>query len=132
MVVNTLLPCPDCNKQANVKLGQVGRRDSLAWFRSWNCKNCGFNLEEGGDEIPNEFREILITEEGSWALIISEALKGASAFKTLKDVIGLSLQDVAKLRKDESGCVYIGTKAEADFYQRQCGQMGLELSVVNK
>lgn len=130
-MVNLLLPCPNCNNQANVRLGQVGRKGGLAWFRSWSCDNCGFRLEENGDEIPDEIREILINEEGSWALIIEETSKGASAFKILKDVMGLSLQDVAKLRKDESGCAFTGTKVEVDFYKRQCGNLGLELLVKN-
>lgn len=131
MMADLLLPCPDCNKPACVKLGQVGRRESLAWFRSWNCKNCGFKLEENGDETPDEIREVLIKEDGIWTLAISESSKGAPAFKILKDVIGLSMHDIAKLRNDSSGCVFKGTKVEVEFYQGKCEELGLELSVTN-
>ncbi|WP_152428710.1 hypothetical protein [Vibrio azureus] len=130
-MADLLLSCPDCSKQACVKLGQVDRRNNLAWFRSWNCENCGLRIEEDGDETPNKIREILINEEGAWALILSEVSKKASAFKILRDVIGLSLQDVARLRKDKSGCVFIGTKEEVNFYQRKCGELGLELLVID-
>jgi hypothetical protein len=126
-MVNIMLSCPDCNKLANINVGQIARRDCLVWFRSWNCENCGFSLEEGGEDTPEDIRKIMMCEEGSWVLTISEMSKGVSAYKILKEVLALSLQDVAKLRKDQSGCVYTGTKAEVNFYQRQCVELGLEL-----
>jgi transposase-like protein len=130
MVVDLLMKCPECGKEAHIKCGQVDRRDGLYWFRSWDCLSCGFKLEEDGEETPEELRAILKEKEGCWVLVVSEDKKSAEAFKVIKDVIGLSMKDIAKLRKDTIGRVYSGTQKETEHYFRRCRESGLELSVV--
>jgi len=128
MVVNLVQTCPECSSDIDVKCGQNERPDEVLWYRSWSCSNCGFQLEEDGDETPEEIRAILIEAEKNWRLTIDEASRNASAFKIIKDVIGMSLKDISKIRKDSEGVVLRGTKVEISFYLRKCRELGLVLN----
>jgi len=131
MVVNLVRACPECNSDADVKCGQTERPDEILWYRSWSCSSCGFQLEEDGDETPEEIREILIATDKGWLLTISESSRSASSFKVLKGVIGLSLKDISKIRKDIDGVILKGTKIEVSFYLRKCREQGLVLDSSN-
>lgn len=124
-----LLNCPKCGNKTTVRIGQVETSANLAWFRSWNCNNCGFTAEESGDEAPDDIREKLIEEGGTWILIIEKSLKKSSNLKLLKKALGLTIQDISRLQKDDSGKIIYGTKREIEFYQKQCREQGLELSM---
>jgi DNA-directed RNA polymerase subunit RPC12/RpoP len=128
-VIDLLMKCLDCGKDAKVKCGQVARKDNLYWYRSWDCSSCGFRLEEDGDDIPEELRKLLLEKDGYWALVIGETEKNAEAFKVIRNIVGLSIKDIAKLKKEFVGKVYVGTQTEAEYYFRRCRENGLELSI---
>lgn len=128
-MVSTIEKCSECGADVNVRFGQVGKKEHLSWFRTWDCTSCSFHVEEDGDETPEDIRIKVLELEGRWSINISEEDKKSSSFKVLKDVLKLSMKDIAQVRKSSKGLVFSGTQEEANFYLRRCKEFGLELSI---
>ena len=122
--------CPHCGSGLKIQCGQVDRLEAVYWYRSWNCAQCNFQLEEDGDETPEETREALLVNEGTWMIILDKGSKNATAYKLVKTVLKLTMQEVLKLKNDPIDMIYKGTKVEVEHFQRKLSDADLLSSIV--
>lgn len=106
--------CEKCGNAINIHAGQKLVDGRLFWSLSYNCNKCGNNMEvDGVDSTPEDVRNMILVAEGRWVLTIEDATNmAAEILKILKQVLNLSMSDVAKLKKSIPGDIANGTKTE--------------------
>lgn len=114
--------CPTCSSKWSVSFGESSIQGNyLVWYTSSYCANCGHAEEaDGRGKLPDDLRQIELEMNGTWQLrIISLGEKTSSGMKALNDAIGLTYQDVARIRDAIPVDVVSGTKTEMLFYKEQ-------------
>lgn len=72
----------DCGADVLVHVGDKICQDTLCWFRSYHCINCGKAIElDDADEIPPEIRQIILEQDGTYELYLcNEKDRGKAEF----------------------------------------------------
>jgi hypothetical protein len=100
--------CDRCGQHAQQSFGEGGR----GWYESFHCPSCGEAYEsDGGPPTPDEFRQVILREEGEWVLE-APVVPPLMVLKALRKVLSLSLPEVQQLRNRLPGRVSRGTKYE--------------------
>jgi len=100
--------CNRCGRPAQQSFGESGK----GWYESFHCPSCGQAYEaDGGPPTPDEFRQIIVQEEGEWVLT-ALVKPSVETVKALRAVLSLSLLEVQQLRDRLPGEVRRGTKRE--------------------
>ncbi len=88
----------------------------LVWFASYRCPQCGDALEEDGiGRLPENLREAVLAPDGVWAVALpAGALRATAVINAVRQVLGMSLQEVSELRSTNPEQIGTGTKAEAE------------------
>ncbi len=109
--------CPNCNGSVRVNFGQsiVDRR--LRWYASYVCAQCDYAVEaDGGDDFPDEFREIAYEQDGIWtAYMKSLGSSPAAALKAVRTVLDLTLDDMKSLQSQFPATIGRGTQIEMAY-----------------
>ncbi len=124
--------CGNCSKDIQMSVGQSVFDKKLVWHLSYSCPYCGEAIElDNTDAIPNEMRkEILVTKEGTWNLIVLEKEQRATVVtKILRQAMELSLAEAMKLKKKMPGSVFVGTKCETERLRHLLAAVGLKASI---
>ena len=126
--------CMDCQQTIDVYVGQSVYDRKLVWHQSYRCPNCGMAIEE--DDIgspPDELRQLILEQEGSWCLQIAEIGDSAIiAAKILRKLMNLSLPDIANVKKKIPGEVTIGTQVEMEWLVKNLRAEGIQAFILPK
>lgn len=127
-------PCWDCKKEIKMYVGQhiFGVDLRLVWHRAYSCSNCGNQIEEDGYDLPpDEIREAILAQEGTWSLNIrdTDSYCANVVIKILREALKLSLFDAIKLKKKIPGKVIEGTKVEVNRLKQLLAKHGFQSSV---
>lgn len=128
------IPCIDCQKNIDVYVGQSIDDRKLVWHQSSRCHHCGMAMEEDGiGNIPDELRQLILEQEGSWCLQITEIEERAIiAAKILRKLMNLSLPEITKIQKKIPGEVIIGTHVEMKWLVKNLRAEGLQAFILPK
>jgi hypothetical protein len=69
---------------------------------------------DGGAPTPEEFRQVILREEGEWALC-AVTLPSTELLKSMRKVLSLTLADVVELRGHLPGEIRRGTRSEMEW-----------------
>ena len=109
--------CGGCGESVKVHFGQSARHwmSGLGWWESYRCEKCGDAVEaDGGDDMPDDYRRIILEEEGAWEIRLSQRPElETDTLHRIKKALGLTLAEVAAL-KNCRGALAKGTKAEME------------------
>ena len=110
-------PCPDCGQMATFKFGEAIHNDRLAWFATHHCDYCNYRVEiDDYGHLPDELKRIVLKEEGQWQLVLHAfGTNKIATLKELREILGLSVQDLAELLTQLPGTIAIGTRNEVDY-----------------
>ena len=100
--------CHRCGQPAQQSFGEGGK----GWHESFHCPACGEAYEaDGGPPTPDEFRRIILQEEGEW-ILDAPTVPSLESLKALRAVLAISLSQVQQLRHRLPGEVTRGTRYE--------------------
>ncbi len=108
--VQRTVACDRCGQPASQAFGEGGR----GWYESFHCPSCGQAYEsDGGTPAPEEFRRVIMAQQGEWAL---EATAPASIrlLKALRKEFSLSLEEAQQLKQRMPGELRRGTRYEME------------------
>ena len=113
--------CDSCKAMILTEVDQTAVDGSLRWYLSYRCSNCGECVESDDTGLPpDEIREVIIQSDGLWEVHVDSEVNGkATIVKALRRILKWSLAEAAQALKGISGPVYIGTKVEAEWLQKQ-------------
>ena len=100
--------------------------DNLLWYRSFHCTNCGATIEEDGQETPEDIREAILKHDGMWSLSFDSSTPKALTDKVIREVMGLSLSDVANMSKSKNDRIISGTKTEVEWLKDKLEKVGVK------
>jgi hypothetical protein len=110
--------CPNCSKPAIFDFNEKIVGDKLFWSASLTCPACGYAVEmDDKGSLPEHLRSQVIAEEGLWELEISS--EDTYTLKTIHQVMQISIDELAKLKKQIPCVVYQGTENELRFFFNQ-------------
>jgi hypothetical protein len=120
-----------CKNLVEASVGQNVRRGKVNWFLSYKCPICGNVIEEDGvDETPAEIRNVIISQEGEYGLIVPENTQNVTALiATIRKTLNLDLKDASNLKKLIPGVILKGTKEEMYRMQVLVKNESVEVSV---
>ena len=108
--VQRTVACDRCGQPASQAFGEGGR----GWYESFHCPSCGQAYEaDGGTPAPEEFRRVIIAQEGEWALQAS-APPSIRLLKALRAEFSLSLEEAQQLKQRMPGELRRGTHNEME------------------
>lgn len=131
--MSVLVSCSNCGSQARMNIGQTIVGDQLRWFTSTTCEECSCAEEADGiGPLPDDLREIIIKQQGVWRLCVSQmGANPAVALKALRSVLGLSVSEVARLKRQLPTYIGSGTRIEMEYLKQRllaaCATIELEL-----
>ena len=127
--------CQTCGGAVERHLSQAvdGYSGELWWHAEYACPQCGTRIIACDTGIPPErVRQAILADRGMWQLTISEAGSGRLLLlKVLREILSLSLAEVAELRDRLPGTVMVGTYTEMLWLHTLLSPLGLQ-SVVEK
>src|SRR5262249_18532105 len=93
----------------------------LVWHKAYSCPTCGTNVQEDGfGDLDPESRQAILDQEGQWVLILhSSGPQAVLVLKSLRSVLGWTLDHLAELKKHLPGVVAQGTRAEMECLRTQ-------------
>jgi hypothetical protein len=115
-MVALTVSCSACDQPVGAEAGQRVRGDMLTWYMAYRCPHCGNSLAADSSDLltPPNVREALLQQGGVWLLIVTEIAAPAAPFwEEVRRTLGLTLPDLAQLKKQMPGVLYIGTQAES-------------------
>lgn len=118
MRLDVNVDCEDCESEVLATLSQSFYSGELSWSMTYNCSNCGCNIEFDDVGLPPEkIRRELMMAHGKWRLSVSKTkIDNRGQFLLcLKRVFGVSLSESKRLL-DKSDFIYEGTEVEVDYY----------------
>jgi hypothetical protein len=102
----------------------------LHWFDSFRCEHCGHASEaDGQGTMPEELRDLFIARTGLWGVEIT-AGHALNVVKVVRELLGLTLADVAILKRQLPGPLFPGTRGEAERLQNALVTAGVQCKVV--
>lgn len=105
----------DCGQSNLAEVGQSFASGKLSWYISFRCDKCGKAQEiDGTSEIPDEIRNDILNQEGTWELKIEDKSKLSLVLSILRRELNLSLHDIIKIKKAMAEVVITGTKVEME------------------
>lgn len=106
--------CDNCGNILVVRVGQYLIDNKIGWNASFTCPACKLWIEEDGvEEMPQEYRDIVIQNEGTWRLEIDDSKgKIPSILKILRKHFGLSMEEVINVKENISVILMTGTRTE--------------------
>jgi hypothetical protein len=123
--------CPDCSKEIEVNIAQTVINQSLRWYTSFVCPFCGATEElDGMGFPPEEVREVILSEEGEWNLSVNSPKEIARTLKTIRQALGLSISDAAKLLKSKPESLISGTNAEMSWLSNLLQVDGVQAEII--
>lgn len=110
--------CQICHSEMTTSIGERVLGGELAWSTSSQCTRCGAAEEADGiGPLPDFLRECVLQQEGTWQLILESLGERVSrGLKALKDVFGLTYEELAEIRGNLPVVIHSGTKTEVIFY----------------
>lgn len=121
-------PCPQCGNQSTFAFSERIIGAELSWFASHWCSVCDFALEiDSQGKLPDELRQIVLKETGLWELTILNI--NSLGLKILHQLLGISLQELAKLKNNLPYIITTGTKTELTYLQTQIQKRSKTLTV---
>jgi hypothetical protein len=106
--------CHECGAQCDVIFGDQCRGVELSWYQSLFCKKCGMSIESGGmGKLPNELRDMELSQEGEWTISISSGSKviiGA----VLRKALNFTISETNVILKSIPGTILLGTHSEME------------------
>lgn len=125
-------PCPRCGGVWEVGIGQYVDGDRLVWSAGYHCKRCGQMMEEDGwGELPAEYREAVLRQDGEWALEVASAeprIK-VEVVRVLRESLGLTVADSKPYFGRMPGQVMSGTQAEMMYLKKRLRARGVDVEV---
>lgn len=103
-----VVTCNWSGEPADLWFGEGG----MGWWESFRYPSCGQAYEaDGGPPAPDEYREIILREQGEWSLD-APVPTTIELLKALRAVLSLSLTETQKLRNRLPGQISKGTQYE--------------------
>lgn len=123
--------CQNCGAAVDMQVGQVLFGGQLEWHETYTCARCGTAIMVDGIGIaPEEVRQAILREEGTWELVVPETGRRALlVLKALRTVFSLSVADAGRLREHLPGAVSSGTHTEMLWLQGLLQDEGLTADV---
>ncbi len=122
---NDNMPCPRCGATGAVGIGQSCVHGELRWYESTKCKQCGLHSEADGFGFPpEEIRNWLIKNEGTWLVKIDDVKSTVNAAKVLRRALLIDVKMALSLLRSESKVIYSGTKGESLWLQKLLEESG--------
>src|SRR5438477_11427783 len=104
--IQRTVACDRCGEPASQAFGEGGR----GWYESFHCPSCGQAFEaDGFTPAPEEFRRVIIAQEGEWKLEATAPLSLA-LLKALREEFSLSLGEAQQLKARMPGALRRGTR----------------------
>ena len=126
--------CMNCQTKIDVYLGQSIDDRKIVWHQSYRCHHCGMAMEEDNlGSIPDELRQLVLEQDGSWCLQIPEIGAWAIiAAKILRKLMNLSLPEITNLKKKIPGEVTLGTHVEMKWLVANLRAEGIQAFILPK
>lgn len=106
------------------RIGLRASRERVAWFGSFVCARCGAAYEEDGwDDVPPEWREAILMQEGEWELRIQPVQLG-TVLRVLRAALGLTVSDTGRLKARIPGAPCVGTRADMEHLRLRLLEAG--------
>jgi hypothetical protein len=108
--IRRTVPCDQCGQPASQTFGEGGR----GWFEFFGCPSCGQEYAAHGmGPAPDEFRRVILAEEGEWALNATTRLS-VGVLLAVRETLSLSLSQVQELKGRMPGELRRGTRHEME------------------
>lgn len=113
-VINIDIKCNRCGNKMICNFGESISGYSLKWYASYICDNCKNSMEVDGDNrLPDEFRDIVLREEGLYGLKVDFGGKDlVKVLSILRRYENLSFDTIMEIKKLAPGIIYNGTRKE--------------------
>lgn len=114
--------CRDCGRVTDWHIGEAVINGELLWHAAYRCEHCGGMLEmDGRDELPPDFREAVLRQDGEWSLTVPSADSHVkvAALQALREALGITLAEAKVYLGLMPGVVRTGTRGEMVFLQRR-------------
>lgn len=124
--------CGNCGQDVLMDVNQtIAYGNQLVWNGSYTCPHCGSQIEiDGGNDLPEEARNAILAEQGTWALSVSETKSHiVQVLKVLREALSLTMEVVATYKERIPGIVLTGTRAEMERLHRLLLAENFESSV---
>jgi hypothetical protein len=122
--------CPRCGSDATTILHQTVRNGRPAWALSTSCPTCGHNEEaDGVGFLPADLRKIVSDQEGFFELVLEADQPPVVALKQLQALLGLSMAEVALIKKQIPGPILSGTDFEVKCIGDNLRSRGVKVHV---
>lgn len=117
--------CPSCQAHRRYDFGEF---NGPRWWLSADCPTCGQSESDDSGPLPDELRRIELERHGTWSVCL-ERLQPATAWKTVREVLSLSLPDLEDLKPRLPGSVHQGTLFEVLALHGQFQRAGIASSI---
>lgn len=102
---------------------------------AYRCPHCGNALATDSSDLltPPNVREALLQQDGVWLLIVTEISPPTAPFwEEVRRALGLTLPDLAQLKKQLPGVLYIGTQVEATWLMGRLMMPTVKLAITRE
>jgi hypothetical protein len=128
--------CDNCGADVDIQFGQAANHSGmgLGWWEAYHCQECGDAIEvDGGDDIPESYRQMIIDEDGIWiAEIAAEGHLDVLILNAIRNVLGLNLAQTAELANSGNTRLASGTRAEMEQIRLDLAKKGVKIRVVKE
>lgn len=130
-MANIELEC-SCSNKVIAQIEQSYINGGMTWYLSYRCAVCKVMVEEDGGEIlPDEIRNEILSQEGVWELKILENDKQSllKLYKFLRVNLNISLQEIYQIKKIIPGVILKGTKVEVELIYTKLVSMSIKSEI---
>lgn len=123
--------CTQCGRSAESTVSQALDGHRLVWSESFCCPDCNCATESDGIGTPDAcIREAILRHEGLFGWYVTGSSKSIlSALSLVRNVLGLTVPEVAEVRRYLPGLFAVGTKTEMKWLATLSESSGIESSI---
>ncbi|AKF87095.1 hypothetical protein MFUL124B02_37420 [Myxococcus fulvus 124B02] len=128
--ITTSMSCPRCGTRQLCTHSVTTKSEGLRFASSFHCLECGDAFESDDSRIPDDLRPLFYEKHGKWTLCLEEpGPRRVQLLHAVRDVMGLSIQDMGELLKSLPRQLAEGTRVEMELLQTRLAPTGAKLLV---
>ncbi len=121
----------DCGQNILVNVGDRLYNNTIQWFQSYNCINCGKSIEmDSVDEIPLEIKLIIMEQEGTYGLFLKYPKDRAKVEFIIKKLMTDKLKKFDLFLEKKSDEIIKGTQNEVLVVKNYLEKKGISSHIV--